>query len=129
MYCRCAEIGKVGSEKKPVYTVQLIPGEQLILLISGRQRHVRLLPYLAVEGREVDGVKLTDSKNCTSVCVGLIRQGSSSCLCVAVKRTVYIYELTRTRLRHRCVRARVCAVIIIFYFLKIGSYMHECNAD
>lgn len=130
------EIAKVHGDKKPVYTVQLIPGEQLVLVVSGKQRHVRLIPYLALEGtvciyhphshvtariislslrvtltvyglfvsgREVEGVKITDSKNCMYTCVGLIRQGSSSCLCVAVKRTVQIYELTRTRLRHRSV--------------------------
>ena len=37
-------------EKKPVYLLQLIPTEQLVLTISGRQRHVRLVPYLALEG-------------------------------------------------------------------------------
>lgn len=52
-------------------------------------------------GHEIEGVKVADSKNCTTTCVGLIRQGNSSCLCIAVKRTVQIYDLTRTRLRHR----------------------------
>lgn len=237
------EISKVHGERKAVYTVQLIPGEQLVLVVTGRQRQVRLVPYLAIEGNdfstihlllhhmsvclihhvclfphhasapspyvclshppsvclshppyvcrshppyvclihhmsvglihrmsvclihcmsisfhislvalshhpftfsssillpvsciiclpyyihdmyacsimdssiilylrtdslivghETDGVKVNDGKNCTLACVGLIRQGSSSCLCLAVKRTVQIYELTRTRLRHR----------------------------
>ena len=44
------EIARVHGEKKPVYTVQLIPSEQLVLIVSGRQRHVRLVPYLALEG-------------------------------------------------------------------------------
>ena len=44
------EIARVHGEKKPVYAVQLIPSEQLVLIISGKQRHVRLVPYLALEG-------------------------------------------------------------------------------
>ena len=63
--------------------------------------------HLPFTGHDIEGVKINDSKNCTSTCVGLIRQGSSSCLCVAVKRTVQIYELTRTRLRHRYVSVSV----------------------
>lgn len=55
-------------------------------------------------GHDVEAVKVAESKNCTTSCVGLIRQGSSSCLCIAVKRTVQVYELTRTRLRHRKVK-------------------------
>lgn len=95
------EITKVG-EKKPVWLIQLIPEEQLILTISGRMRHVRLLPYLAVEGRQdVEGVRVEEPRGATTACVGLIRQGSSCALCVAVKRTIFVYELTRTSLRHR----------------------------
>jgi len=45
-----SEIARVFGEKKPVYTVQLIPSEQLVLIVSGKQRHVRLVPYLALEG-------------------------------------------------------------------------------
>ena len=45
------EIARVHGEKKPVYAVQLIPSEQLVLILSGKQRHVRLVPYLALEGK------------------------------------------------------------------------------
>lgn len=45
------EIAKVLGERKPVHTLQLIPSEQLVLIVSGRQRHVRLVPYLALEGK------------------------------------------------------------------------------
>ena len=35
---------------------------------------------------------------------GLVRQGTSMCLCVAVKNTIKVFELNRTKQRHRKVK-------------------------
>ena len=37
-------------------------------------------------------------------CTGSVRQASSRCLCVAIKRTIQVYELNKTRQRHRKIK-------------------------
>lgn len=89
------------SEKKAVYQMELILEEQLIIFISGKQRHVKLLHMSVLEGHESDPFKIAETKGCHLFCTGLVRQGSSSCLCVAIKRTIQVYELNKTKQRHR----------------------------
>lgn len=89
------------SEKKTVYQMELIMEEQLIIFISGKQRHVKLLHMSVLEGHESDPIKIAETKGCHLFCTGLVRQGSSSCLCVAIKRTIQVYELNKTKQRHR----------------------------
>lgn len=54
-----------------------------------------------LEGHESDPIKIAETKGCHLFCTGLVRQGSSSCLCVAIKRTIQVYELNKTKQRHR----------------------------
>ncbi|CAI9734870.1 serine serine/threonine-protein kinase MRCK alpha-like isoform X1 [Octopus vulgaris] len=89
------------SDKKAVYQMELIAEEQLVVFISGKQRHVKLLQMSAQGWSENDPIKITETKGCHLFCTGLIRQGSTSCLCVAIKRTIQVYELTKTKLRQR----------------------------
>lgn len=56
-----------------------------------------------MEGYEVDPVKIVESKGCHLFCAGLVRQGTS-CLCVAIKRTIQVYELNKTRQKHRKIK-------------------------
>ncbi|KAK2191931.1 hypothetical protein NP493_42g06006 [Ridgeia piscesae] len=87
------------SDKKAVYQVEIL--SDLIITITGRQRHIRLMPRTCLEMEGVDFAKV-DVKGAMVFCTGPIRQGTSTCLCVAMKRSVHVYELTHmTRNRHR----------------------------
>ncbi|XP_013414269.1 serine/threonine-protein kinase MRCK alpha isoform X3 [Lingula anatina] len=98
------EISRIG-DKKSVFQIEVVQRDQLVIVISGKQRHIRLIPMAAVESAEsVESVKINETRGCTTICTGLISQGSVNCLCVAIKRTVVIYELTRTKQRHKRVR-------------------------
>ncbi|XP_032442168.1 serine/threonine-protein kinase MRCK alpha isoform X2 [Xiphophorus hellerii] len=97
------EIIRVGDNKK-VYQIDLIPQEQLLAVISGRNRHVRLIPTQALDGRETESNKLTETKNCQSLVSGPIRNGCLTCLCVAMKSKVICYEVNKGKLRHRVLR-------------------------
>ncbi|XP_076835212.1 serine/threonine-protein kinase MRCK alpha-like [Brachyhypopomus gauderio] len=97
------EIIKVGDNKK-VHHIDLIPSEQLLAVISGRNRHVRLYPTAALDDRDTEFLKLPETKGCQAVVSGPARQGGLTCLCVAMKRQIICYELNRTRARHRRVR-------------------------
>uniref|UniRef100_A0A452UFF7 Serine/threonine-protein kinase MRCK alpha n=1 Tax=Ursus maritimus TaxID=29073 RepID=A0A452UFF7_URSMA len=78
------EIIRVGDNKK-IHQIELIPNDQLVAVISGRNRHVRLFPMSALDGRETDFYKLAETKGCQSITSGKVCHGSLTCLCVAMK--------------------------------------------
>uniref|UniRef100_A0A673VY07 Serine/threonine-protein kinase MRCK alpha n=1 Tax=Salmo trutta TaxID=8032 RepID=A0A673VY07_SALTR len=94
------EMIRVGDNKK-VHHIDLVPQEQLLAVISGRNRHVRLFPMAALDGREMDSYKLAETKGCTALVSGSIRNNSFTCLCVAMKRQVICYEVNKSKARHR----------------------------
>ncbi|XP_024594837.1 serine/threonine-protein kinase MRCK alpha isoform X2 [Neophocaena asiaeorientalis asiaeorientalis] len=94
------EIIRVGDNKK-IHQVELIPNDQLVAVISGRNRHVRLFPMSALDGRETDFYKLAETKGCQTITSGKVRHGALTCLCVAMKRQVLCYELFQSKTRHR----------------------------
>ncbi|XP_033874262.3 serine/threonine-protein kinase MRCK alpha-like isoform X3 [Acipenser ruthenus] len=97
------EIIRVGDNKK-VHQIELIPSEQLMAVISGRNRHVRLFPMSALDGRETDFYKLVETKGCQTIVSGQVRQGALTCLCVAMKRQVICYELNQSKSRHKKIK-------------------------
>ncbi|XP_015269229.1 PREDICTED: serine/threonine-protein kinase MRCK alpha [Gekko japonicus] len=97
------EIIRVGDNKK-VHQIELIPNEQLIAVISGRNRHVRLFPMTALDGRETDFYKLAETKGCQTIVSGQVRHGALTCLCVAMKRQVLCYELNHSKTRHKKIK-------------------------
>ncbi|XP_055227659.1 serine/threonine-protein kinase MRCK alpha isoform X20 [Gorilla gorilla gorilla] len=94
------EIIRVGDNKK-IHQIELIPNDQLVAVISGRNRHVRLFPMSALDGRETDFYKLSETKGCQTITSGKVRHGALTCLCVAMKRQVLCYELFQSKTRHR----------------------------
>ncbi|XP_042301869.1 serine/threonine-protein kinase MRCK alpha [Sceloporus undulatus] len=97
------EIIRVGDNKK-VHQIEFIPNEQLIAVISGRNRHVRLFPMTAFDGRETDFYKLAETKGCQTIVSGQVRHGALTCLCVAMKRQVLCYELNHSKTRHKKIK-------------------------
>merc|ERR1719225_2403821 len=83
---------------------------------------MRLIPVKALDQpTDTEWIKVADTKNCLTFATGVMRggQGGSSgastissqnslsgsyCLCVAVKRQVIIYEITRLKSRHKRLR-------------------------
>lgn len=94
------EIIRVGDNKK-IHQIELIPNDQLVAVISGRNRHVRLFPMSALDGRETDFYKLAETKGCQTITSGKVHHGALTCLCVAMKRQVLCYELFQSKMRHR----------------------------
>ncbi|XP_056424453.1 serine/threonine-protein kinase MRCK alpha isoform X3 [Hyla sarda] len=97
------EIIRVGDNKK-VHQVELIPNEQLIAVISGRNRHVRLYPMASLDGRETEFFKLAETKGCQGIVSGQVRHGALTCLCVSMKRQVLCYELNQSKSRHKKIK-------------------------
>ncbi|KOC59824.1 Serine/threonine-protein kinase Genghis Khan [Habropoda laboriosa] len=103
-----SEIARVGEGKK-IYLLEYVTEEQLIVVLSGKQRHVRLVPVRALDGDEVEWIKVAETKGCITLTTGVVpRSPLTYCLCVAIKKQnasqVIIYEITRTKTRHKRIR-------------------------
>ncbi len=123
------EICRVGDQKK-IHQVEYLQEEQLIIALTGKQRQMRLIPVKALDQTDTEWIKVADTKGCLVFATGVMRQNnaqsatanltpaqqvaaaasgaglasSAFCLCVAVKRQVIIYEITRLKTRHKRLR-------------------------
>lgn len=101
------EIARIGETKK-ILQLWYIEEEQIIVILCGKQRHLRLLPIRALEASDVEWIKVVESKNCISACTGIIRRYPSIVysFIIALKRPnnhtqIIVYEINRTRTRHQ----------------------------
>ncbi|CAD5225594.1 unnamed protein product [Bursaphelenchus okinawaensis] len=132
----CVELEKetitpVGGEKENnkrfVEKVEYDQEEQLLVAIVGNQkdRHVRLIPTAALDGRELKWIKVADTKGCHLICVGsgakgqqrtepsangapvptqVPNQSAPHYFAVAVQKSVIVYEINRLEKRHHRLR-------------------------
>lgn len=102
------EIARIGDGKK-IVSLEYIAEEQLIMVIAGRQRQVKLVPVRALGGDDVEWIKVSETKGAIAFTTGKFRTPSSLnftyCLCVAVKRQIIIYEINRAKGRHKVFRS------------------------
>ncbi|XP_062557470.1 serine/threonine-protein kinase Genghis Khan isoform X2 [Armigeres subalbatus] len=100
-----SEIARIGESKK-VYQLWYIAEEQLLVILCGKQRHLRLLPIRALEATDVEWIKVAESKNCITACTGIIERGPQPvyCIVIALKRQntsqIVVYVVNRNRSRH-----------------------------
>ena len=104
----------IDSDKRRTDCVNLCVEQQ-----TGRQRSVRLLPLAMLENDKIDCIKLDEHRGCSLICTGLVGQGASTSLCIACKRTIYVYELNRTKQRCRRVKDIACPAFV--------QYIVICN--
>lgn len=84
---KLSEMVRVGDSKK-VYAIEVLPQVQLVAIICGRNKNVRLHSWGALDGSVIEdsGIKIEDTRTCTALCSGTVRQGTTTCLCVAMKK-------------------------------------------
>lgn len=58
-----SEIGRIGDGKK-IYQVEYLLEEQLIIVLAGRQRQMRLIPIRALDQTDTEWIKVADTKGC-----------------------------------------------------------------
>ncbi|GAB6026046.1 Serine/threonine-protein kinase MRCK gamma [Chamberlinius hualienensis] len=106
------EIARIGDAKK-IFQVSFIPEEQLLVAIAGKQRHIRLIPVGALDGQDVEWVKITETKGCHIFCAGITRIGPQPVFyfCAGLKRHVVVYEINRTKARHQRMRELVLPAV------------------
>ncbi|XP_032803693.1 serine/threonine-protein kinase MRCK alpha-like isoform X1 [Petromyzon marinus] len=94
---------------KKVTQIELIPEAQLVAVITGRNRQLRLYLWKALEGMEHEPYKVPEAKNCQAIAAGRpsgLSAAGSALLCLAMKRQLVCYELMggAARTRHRRIR-------------------------
>uniref|UniRef100_A0A034WNK9 non-specific serine/threonine protein kinase n=1 Tax=Bactrocera dorsalis TaxID=27457 RepID=A0A034WNK9_BACDO len=101
------EINRIGESKK-IIQMWYVEEEHILVILCGKQRHIRLLPIRALEVSDVEWIKVSDSKNCIAACTGIIRRSPVNvyAFVVALKRPtnqtqVVVYEINRNHLRHQ----------------------------
>ena len=77
------EILRVGDAKK-IHQLEVLRPDDVIVAMCGRNRQIRLFPIAGLESG--DSVKVDETKNCSNFATGLFCQGSTTCVCVAVKK-------------------------------------------
>jgi len=107
--------------------------------LPAKQKYIKLLHVSALDGGESEPVKMAETKGCSMFCVGSIQQqggsaasavtavgggngGIMNCLCVAIKRTVQVYELVKSRQRYR----KVCATSHDFFSCALSLPVCLC---
>jgi serine/threonine-protein kinase MRCK len=68
-----------------------------MIAICDKERHIRLIPSRALDGDDVDWIKIDKTKGCTRFTTGALKpkDGSSEvtrCLCVAVKQKASFFH-------------------------------------
>jgi serine/threonine-protein kinase MRCK len=119
LYCvemdRC-EILKVGESKK-IYEIWYLNEEQLLMILCGKQRSIKLLPIRALEANDVEWIKITESKFCITACYGLIRRVPQNiyCIVLAIKKAngsqIIVYEINRNKMRHH----KICEFLVPYH--------------
>lgn len=108
LYCvelDCFEFIRIGDAKK-IIQIWYIQTEQLLVVLCGKQRHIRLLPIRALEVPDVEWIKVSDSKNCVAMCTGVIRHGTPNIygLAIAIRKPsntlIVVFEIDRNKQRH-----------------------------
>lgn len=83
-----AELARVGDGKK-IFHLEYISEEHLLVVVSGKQRHVRLVPIRALDGDDTEWIKVAESKGCSMLTIGPVqRTPLIFYLCIAVKKQV-----------------------------------------
>lgn len=89
-----SEIAKIGEGKK-IFQMEYISEEHLLVVVSGKQKYVRLVPIRALDGDDTEWIKVAESKGCSVLTVGALATAPMKfCLCVAIKKQVKFQKYT-----------------------------------
>ncbi|XP_026484183.1 serine/threonine-protein kinase Genghis Khan isoform X1 [Vanessa tameamea] len=106
----------------PVHRLRYVPHEQLLVVIAGRGRNVRLVPIRALECPEAESVKLAEAKGAVDVAVGELNSSAYGFAVVCKRQNswaVLVYEITRTAARRqRVAELRPTAPVLSVQLLR-----------
>lgn len=100
--------------------------------MSGKQRHVRLVPVRALDGDEVEWIKVAETKGCITLTTGVVRRNPLTyCLCVAIKKQVrHLYNSHKITILY-AKNIYISYIYFVFvecftsYYLRNNTYENE----
>jgi serine/threonine-protein kinase MRCK len=120
--------GEKENNKRPVEKVEYDAEEQLLIVMIGgnaKDKHIRLIPTAALDGRDLKWIKVNETKGCHLMCAGSgsfsrfhprtepggplnTKSNSGSTpphfFAVAIQKSVIVFEINRIEQRHHKLR-------------------------
>ena len=75
------------------------PKDQLVIVLAGKQRHVKLIPTRGLDQESIEWIKVTETKGATTFAVSSV-PNADTFVCVAIKKTLLIYQINRKKTRY-----------------------------
>lgn len=72
--------------------------DQLVVVLAGKQRHIKLIPTRGLDEDNIEWIKVTETKGATTFVI--VPLPSDTFICVAIKKTLLIYQVNRKKTRY-----------------------------
>ncbi|CAG2109207.1 unnamed protein product [Medioppia subpectinata] len=72
--------------------------EQLVISLAGKQRQIKLIPIRGLDNENIEWIKIPETKNATTF--ALVSTNTTNYICVAIKKTLILFEITRKKCRY-----------------------------
>ncbi|KAH9516850.1 Acyl-coenzyme A thioesterase 13 [Dermatophagoides farinae] len=86
------------NQSKKFSQISYVHSEQLIVTLSGKQKQIKLIPIRALDNDGIDWIKISETKNASAFTVAF--DNSVAYVCVAVRKTLSIFEITHKKSRY-----------------------------
>lgn len=74
------------------------PNDQLVIILAGKQKHIKLIPVRGLDSDDIEWIKIPETKGASTF--ALANSPTTTYICVAIKKTLVVYEITRKRIRY-----------------------------
>ena len=72
--------------------------EQLVVVLAGKQRHIKLIPTRALDQDNIEWIKVPETKGTTTFV--LVNLATETFICVAIKKQLLVYQINRKKTRY-----------------------------
>jgi ureidoglycolate hydrolase len=86
------------TNSKKILLCSYSPQEQLVVVLAGKQRHIKLIPTRGLDHESTDWIKVTETKGATTF--ALVNLETETFICVAIRKTLLIYQVNRKKTRY-----------------------------
>ncbi|XP_015791530.1 serine/threonine-protein kinase Genghis Khan [Tetranychus urticae] len=92
--CTCRRL----TNSKRIVQCHYSPNDQLVIVLAGKQKHIKLIPIRGLDNDGIEWIKIPETKGANLFAVANLP--TTTYVCVAIKKTLLIYEITRKRVRY-----------------------------
>lgn len=86
------------TNSKKIILCSYSPQDQLVVVLAGKQRHIKLIPTRGLDHENIEWIKVTETKGATTF--ALVTVEAETFICVAIRKTLLIYQINRKKTRY-----------------------------